>query len=67
VQASRVAERRHEDERLGRDAADLVPAPHWQTLPEEVRLTLTGLMVRLILDHATDARAPHLTEARHDA
>ncbi|MEY8840087.1 hypothetical protein AB9K41_13765 [Cribrihabitans sp. XS_ASV171] len=24
--------------------ADLVPAPHWQTLPEEARVTLTELM-----------------------
>jgi hypothetical protein len=47
--------------------ADLVPTPHWQTLPEEVRVTLTGLMVRLILDHTTDARAPHLTETRREA
>lgn len=47
--------------------ADLVPAPHWETLPEEARVTLTELMIRLILDHATGARAPHLTEARHEA
>ena len=47
--------------------ADLVPAPHWQTLPEEARVTLTELMIRLILDHATGAQAPHRTEARHEA
>ena len=46
--------------------ADLVPAPHWETLPEEARVTLTELMVRLILDHS-GAQAPHLTEARHEA
>jgi hypothetical protein len=46
--------------------ADLVPAPHWETLPEEAQVTLTELMVRLILDH-TSARAPHRTEARHEA
>jgi hypothetical protein len=47
--------------------ADLAAAPHWQTLPEKARVTLTELMVRLIVDHATGARAPHLTEARHEA
>lgn len=48
--------------------ADLVPAPHWQTLPEEAQVTLTELMVRLILDHAVGAcQAPHRTEARHEA
>lgn len=47
--------------------ADLVPAPHWQTLPEDARVTLTELMVRLILDHAASASAPHRTEARHEA
>ena len=47
--------------------ADLVPAPHWQTLPEEVWVTLTELMIRLILDHAAGAQAPCRTEARHEA
>ena len=47
--------------------ADLVPTPHWQTLPEEARVTLTELMVRLILDHTVGAQAPHRTEARHEA
>ena len=46
--------------------ADLVPAPPWETLPEEARVTLTKLMVRLILDH-TGAQAPDRTEARHEA
>lgn len=46
--------------------ADLVPAPHWEMLPEEARVMLTGLMVRLILDH-TGAQASHRTEARHEA
>lgn len=45
---------------------DSVP-PHWQTLPEEARVTLTKLMVRLILDHAVGAQAPRRTEARHEA
>ncbi|HBM60567.1 MAG TPA: hypothetical protein DD444_15390 [Citreicella sp.] len=47
--------------------ADPVPAPHWQTLPEEARVTLTELMTRLILDHAAGARAPRRTEALHEA
>ena len=47
--------------------ADLVPAPHWEMLPEEARVTLTELMVRLILDHAAGAQVPHWTEARHEA
>jgi len=46
--------------------ADLAPAPHWQTLPEEARVTLTGLMVRLILDH-TDGADRQRKEAGHDA
>ena len=29
--------------------------PWWQGLPDEARLTLTGLMVRLIRDHAAGA------------
>ena len=47
--------------------ADSVPSPQWQTLPEEARVTLIRLMVRLILDHAAGARAPHRPEARHEA
>jgi hypothetical protein len=47
--------------------AELLQAPHWQTLPEEARVMLTELMVRLILDHAVGAQAPHRTEARHEA
>ena len=47
--------------------ADPVPTPHWQTLPDEARVTLTRLMVRLILDHADGANAAHRTEARHEA
>jgi hypothetical protein len=46
---------------------DLIPAPHWQALPEEARVTLTKLMVRLILDYAAGAQAPHRKEARHEA
>jgi hypothetical protein len=36
-------------------------------LPEEARVTLTGLMIRLILDHVVGAQAPHRSEARHEA
>ena len=43
------------------------PSPHWQTLPEEARVTLTELMIRLILDHAAGAQAPRRTEAGHEA
>lgn len=39
--------------------------PPWQALPEETRLTLTKLMVRLILDHVDGARAVQREEARH--
>ena len=46
--------------------ADLAPAPHWQTLPEEARVRLTGLMVRLILDHA-DGADRQRKEAGHEA
>ena len=45
---------------------EAVPAPAWGALPEETRLALTRLMVRLILDHAHDARGPQPEEARHD-
>ena len=43
------------------------PTPHWQSLPEEAQLTLTGLMARLILDHADGAGQPQRKEAGHDA
>jgi hypothetical protein len=45
---------------------DPVP-PDWQALPQEARVTLTKLLVRLILDHAAGAQGPHPMEARHDA
>jgi hypothetical protein len=47
--------------------AEPAPTPHWRTLPDEARLTLTELMVRLILDHADGANAAQRTEARHEA
>ena len=37
--------------------AEPVPTPQWQTLPDEARVTLTKLMVRLILDHADGSSA----------
>lgn len=45
---------------------DAEPTPQWQSLPDEARLTLTELMVRLILDHA-DGAASQRKEAGHDA
>ena len=47
--------------------AEVVRTPQWQALPEETRLTLTKLMVRLILDHVDARRAPQRWETRHDA
>lgn len=45
--------------------AETAQMPPWQALPEETRLTLTKLMVRLILDHVDGARAVQREEARH--
>ena len=41
-----------------------IPTPQWQSLPDEARLTLTKLMVRLILDHGA---ASQRRDAEHDA
>jgi hypothetical protein len=38
-------------------AVEAAQIPPWQALPEETRRRLTGLMVRLILDHVGDERA----------
>ena len=46
--------------------AEPVPTPHWQSLPDETRLRLTELMVRLLLDHA-DGAACQRKEAGHEA
>lgn len=46
--------------------AESAPTPQWQSLPDEARLTLTELMVRLILEHADDAVCQR-KEASHDA
>ena len=40
--------------------------PAWQDLPQETRTTLTGLMTRLILEHAQISRATVRTETGHD-
>jgi hypothetical protein len=45
---------------------EALPTPAWGALPEEPRLALIRLMVRLILDHPHDARIPQPAEARHD-
>lgn len=42
------------------------PTPHWRSLPDEARLTLSALMTRLILDHA-DGADRQRKEAGHDA
>lgn len=47
--------------------ADTAQMPPWQALPEETRVTLTKLMVRLILNHVDGERAVPREEARHDA
>ena len=43
----------------------LVDTPTWPELPAEIRATLTGLIVRLILEH-TGASAGSPREAGHD-
>jgi hypothetical protein len=45
---------------------EAVLTPAWGALPEGTRSALTGLMARLILDHAHDARGPQPEEAGHD-
>jgi hypothetical protein len=44
---------------------DTEPAlPQWQTLPEETRQTVTRLLTRLILDHASGNHPPTSEEGR---
>ena len=38
--------------------------PQWQTLPEETRETVTLLLARLFLDHASADSPPSLEEAQ---
>jgi len=47
--------------------AEIAQTPPWQALPEEARLKLTKLMVRLILNHVASEEAARGEEARHDA
>jgi hypothetical protein len=44
----------------------IVAMPAWRELPAETRVTLTGLMVRLILGHAGANRPEPPQEAGHD-
>jgi hypothetical protein len=44
----------------------IVDTPAWPELPAEAREALTGLMVRLILEHADRSRAGSPREAGHD-
>ena len=44
----------------------VTPTPAWRDLPEETRGTLTGLMARLILEHAQIGSPALQTEAGHD-
>jgi hypothetical protein len=44
----------------------IADTPAWPELPAEARQALTGLMVRLILEHAGTSRAGSPREAGHD-
>ena len=48
------------------DTATPTQTPAWRDLPEETRDTLTGLMARLILEHAQITSPVLRTEAGHD-
>jgi hypothetical protein len=48
------------------DGVRLTQTPAWQDLPEQTRDTLTGLMVRLILEHAQISGPAVQTEAGDD-
>jgi hypothetical protein len=48
------------------DGVTLTQMPAWRDLPEETRDTLTGLIVRLILEHAQISSPALRTEAGHD-
>ena len=54
-------------QQIGRfDGVMPTQTPAWRDLPEETRDTLTGLMVRLILEHAQISSPDLRTEAGHD-
>jgi hypothetical protein len=44
----------------------VVSAPAWPELPVEARAALTGLMVQLMLQHATTSPTPTESEAGRD-
>jgi hypothetical protein len=44
----------------------IIGVPAWLELPAETRNALTSLMVRLILEHASQCRMSLKTEASHD-
>ena len=48
------------------DGVTPTQTPAWWDLPEETRDTLTGLMARLILEHAQISSQALRTEAGHD-
>ena len=48
------------------DGVTPTQTPAWRDLPEETRGTLTGLLARLILEHAQISSAALRTEAGHD-
>ena len=48
------------------DGVTPTQTPAWRDLPEETRGTLTGLMARLILEHAQISSPAFRTEAGHD-
>lgn len=48
------------------DGVTPTPTPAWRDLPEETRDTLTGLMARLILEHAQISSPALRTEGDHD-
>ena len=48
------------------DGVTPTQTPTWGELPEETRGTLTGLMARLILEHARISSPALQTEAGHD-
>jgi hypothetical protein len=48
------------------DGVTPTQTPAWQDLPKETRDMLTGLMARLILEHAQISSPALRTEAGHD-
>jgi len=48
------------------DGVTSTQMPAWRDLPEETRATLTGLLARLILEHARIGTPAVRTEAGHD-